>query len=1480
MRGVYANRNARHIVVSSIFIATLTTATQVQAQTPQFTVLPIGSMLCPGDDVSINPAGSPVITINFAPGSLNPLVRWQHNGQFLVDGDRGGRVSITTDNTDLSAVTTTLTLTDTVSAVDAGLYRCWAETDTSGVFAVAALMFEDEPSVTPTSDPESTCEDDTVLLSANPQGSDPQNQTVTWVLISGPNQSSAQFTSGSTGADVDFTPTATGTYVLRAETVDPLCNQSALDTLDLEVFPKLTVAPLPPNSSTCVALDVPLTANPSGGAGEYEYQWSIVSPLGTQSSFLPNATVANPSFHPTQQANYTLAVFVTTPEESSTQCVLSETQEITVNVTSAPTVEVMADNEMCVSESMSIDTTVDPPQGVFQFSWVILDGPDPDPGQLADADTQSPTFMPTTATEVDQPYRLQVTVGGPFCSNAVQEFEIVVFNEPDIAPAADQSDVCAGHSVQLAANPTGSDMQSFFWSIDTGPDGGDAQFDPTPTVENPTFSANIEGTYVVKAQLFEFTCENNADNTLEIIVHPGLTASPTPTTADACIGSPVALTANPSGGTGQYQYAWTIANAPPGSTATFSPDNTTADPSFSPTHAGQYILDLVVSAAGCDDATLQSVTVNVSAAIAVIASSGLDSVCVGNGVIVSAQPGTLTGYTWSVLEGPDLSSDQFVSPNQSATRFDPSMSGDYVLQIEVTSGTCPSATDTLAITALDEPSADPDAERPTICLGENTPLSVVTGGGGPGMQNIQWSILSGPDTSATQLTNPTTATPTFTPTQSTTPGNRYVVGVSVIDNTCNTKLAGQTEITVNPPVDVDPQADPPETCVGVEVTLTANATGGDGDYVLNWIVAGGPSNPPSTIDDPTAEETTFTPLAGPGTFTLALAANDENCNDIGKADVQLSVKAPLTINPDSSITDTATDEDQVILNESTTLHANPVGGTNPTYTWTVLLFPTDCTPHQPFADANVQDPEFTAECTGTYRLTLVATDSVCGVVSEFLQVESILFTAQPTAAAPDLCTTAANNSTQLDAGIVGDFSGFDFAWTVTAGPDTDPSQFDNTDTADPTFTPAMSGAYTLQVSVSDPAGLLPTVSGQTTINVAAAGLTIDQPPDPLTVCVGEEVEFTVTAQGQFLSYQWRQDGIEVEDATTSALQIGSVVFTDAGLYTCVVSNGCESVTSTSAQLTVDPPIDVALLATSREDAILRGFDPAGCIYDGDLTDVGTMGENYQRATGLAKHPQTGVLYASLLTNINQAHNIQLVSVNPVTGTSDPVDTGGNTMMAPIEDIAFHPDGTLYAVRTNDTCVPCIAGQSGELYTVDLTTGQLAQLDPPFAFGDLFENNITFDENGTLYHQAWDINGLSRLSTVNMNQSPLSPLPVQTYPTFTKWASMAIRGDLFLAARRAAPSELWQIDLQTFSHTVLGPIVATGNLNRTITGMILTCSAPADGNCDGNINLEDFAIFVECQSAGNAPASCAGFDFNFDGTIDLVDWSEFQLRFGE
>jgi hypothetical protein len=131
---------------------------------------------------------------------------------------------------------------------------------------------------------------------------------------------------------------------------------------------------------------------------------------------------------------------------------------------------------------------------------------------------------------------------------------------------------------------------------------------------------------------------------------------------------------------------------------------------------------------------------------------------------------------------------------------------------------------------------------------------------------------------------------------------------------------------------------------------------------------------------------------------------------------------------------------------------------------------------------------------------------------------------------------------------------------------------------------------------------------------------------------GQDAVLSVGAIGSgSLTYQWYFNNQEITGATNTSYELGSIQFTNAGLYSVVVSSQYGSVTNTPYEVVVNPA-DIAI-----------------GLYAG-VTIQGTVGNNYniQSTTNLSD-PNSWVT----MTNITLTSPIQIWNDNSSDARSNP-----------------------------------------------------------------------------------------------------------------------------------------------------------------------------------------------------------------------------------
>ncbi|MBL0744322.1 immunoglobulin domain-containing protein [Chryseolinea lacunae] len=124
----------------------------------------------------------------------------------------------------------------------------------------------------------------------------------------------------------------------------------------------------------------------------------------------------------------------------------------------------------------------------------------------------------------------------------------------------------------------------------------------------------------------------------------------------------------------------------------------------------------------------------------------------------------------------------------------------------------------------------------------------------------------------------------------------------------------------------------------------------------------------------------------------------------------------------------------------------------------------------------------------------------------------------------------------------------------------------------PTINAASAGTYSVVVSGScGPSA----TSTNATLTVRALTAITTQPAAAQAICEGSPASFTVVASGTGpITYQWRKNGVVIGAPNAATYTIPSITPTDAATYTVVVSNACNSVTSSGSVLTVQRTVQV------------------------------------------------------------------------------------------------------------------------------------------------------------------------------------------------------------------------------------------------------------------------------------------------------------------
>ncbi len=870
------------------------------------------------------------------------------------------------------------------------------------------------------------------------------------------------------------------------------------------------------NAGSLVTLD-------ASGSSAGTIVWSQTA--GPATVTLSSTSAVKPTFTPTVTGMYTFKLSVTNNGQTSTDTVnIAVRAAGTTNVARATGTTVTASSENTSSgqtAAKAVDgvisgypadytkewATVGGKSGSWlQLTWatpvtisqvVLYDRPNPDDqvtaGTLTFSDGTSVAVPPLDnaggATVVSFPDKSTTSL--KFTATSVSGStgnvglaEIEVYGIAGVAPVAnagpDQT-VAKGATVTLdgsASTVQSGKTATYNWILSSGPAPATLS---SATVAKPTFTATSAGTYVFTLTVGDGTFTANDSVTINV------TGTNTPPIANAgtaqngTTGIQVTLDGTGSSdpdGNPITTYTWTQVGTTPAAVTLAAVTGAPAKRTFTPTVAGTYTFQLVVSDGQANSAPA-TVTVTVAQANrAPTANAGpAQTVKLPNSVQLAGSgtdpDGNTLTYLWTQTAGTTqtLSSTTIANPT-----FTPTAAGTYTFSLTVSDGSLSSAPSTVTITV------QPANRAPIVSAGANQ--SVATGstvtltGTASDPDNdpmtYKWTQVS-PATPAMTLSAPTALTTTFV---ASTAGT-YVFELAATD-TSNVTTKAQVTVTVTTAVNLPPVANAgtdQNAQTGQLVTLDASGSSDPEGQTLTYSWAQVGSTPAAvTLANVTGApaKRTFTPST-PGDYTFEVTVSD------GVNSVKDQVVIHVTQANRAPTANAGTDQSvnvgtQVTLSGS---GSDPDGNTL-TYSWAQTAGPASVT----LTGATTQTPKFTPTVGGTYTFRLTVSDgSLTG--ADTVNVTVIQPNRAPVANAGADQTVSVGTLVTLNGSSSSDPDGnpLTYAWTQTTGT---PVTLANAATALPTFTPTATGTYTFDLTVGDGSALTSTDTVVITVNAATA----------------------------------------------------------------------------------------------------------------------------------------------------------------------------------------------------------------------------------------------------------------------------------------------------------------------------------------------------------------------------------------------------------
>lgn len=884
------------------------------------------------------------------------------------------------------------------------------------------------------------------------------------------------------------------------------------------------------STGTPVSLDG--TGSEAQSDGSLQYRWSFQElPVGATANF-NDASVAQPSFTPTGAGTYVASLIVSENGLDS----LPATVTITVS-SGAPTALITKPlGPANVGTAVALDGTgsTDPDGHLLRFQWAMTSLPAGSAAKILDPAAARTSFVP----DVQGDYTLQLIVDdGPHGNFAVADTATIKIGDArPVALIVPLGAANVGTAVTLngteSHQPDGHRL-NYQWAFARQPAGSKAQIaDPSAAVTS--FVPDRAGAYDIQLVVDDGKYGNVSDPATATLTigQAAPTAQITTPLGPANAGTPVVLDASTSTQVDNHplNFRWSFTVLPAGSSTQISAPGATIT-SFVPDRNGLYTVQLVA-----DDGSFGNVSVPVTASITVgdgkptaaitkplgPANSGVPVVLDAAG---SVDPdGHLLNYHWSFTAMPAGSLAKIADPTAAHTSFIPDKQGAYAVKLVADDGHFNNVS-TPDFAQIVVGSGQPIATIATPLAAANTGTPVVLDGTGstdPDGHPLHytWAFTSLPAGSNAQLAAPSAAKTSFTPDKDGTYAIKLVVDDGAFGNQSAATVATITVGSGVPTANITALGAANN---GTPVVLDGSSSIDPDGHRLNyqWSFASLPAGSSTTIANPTAVTTSFTPDRD-GVYVLQLVVNDGafgHVSDRATESITVGSGKPTAFIAALNAANTAT---PVALDAS--------GSTDPdghglNFQWSFTTLPAGSTAQ--IANATAVQTSFTPDKPGVYAVKLVVNDGSFGNVSAPANESLSVGDGKPTATiTKPLAQVNVGTPIPLEGLASTDPDGhlLQYSWTLISAPPGSAATIAQPGAVTTSFTPDKAGAYAVQLVTHD--GAFGNVSVPDSVSVTVgdgkplatiAALTPVTPGTPVTL----DGTSSLDPDNHPLNFQWK-----------------------------------------------------------------------------------------------------------------------------------------------------------------------------------------------------------------------------------------------------------------------------------------------------------------------------------------------------------------------
>ncbi|MFV8226812.1 T9SS type A sorting domain-containing protein [Christiangramia aquimixticola] len=970
--------------------------------------------------------------------------------------------------------------------------------------------------------------------------------------------------SGSTPGTTTYTapPNAPTSIILTLTTAGGSCNNvSATKTLNIN-----------PNSSVSVGGAIPAICqggttaalNGSFGGGATSAIWSASI---TGGSFINNSGNTPNTATYTAPANAPASIILTLTSSGGTCNSVSATKTLTVN----PNPTVNAGSALPTICQGGTTGGLGGSYGGGATSAIWTDG------NAGGSFTNNSGSTPGTATytpPANSPSSivLTLTTSGGSCGNisASKPLTVTTSLTPSVTITSSSTSICSasGTAVTFTANPiNGGVSPTYQWKRNGINISGATNFTYTPT-------ALASPSTITVTMTSSAICASPAavtSNGIAMTVYNGdptnwTGGNPIISPASVCPTGTISISTEPV--TNAEYYIWTL---PQGFNITGGAGTNNITVFVGPNAVIGNNQNITVQAFNpCGSNNSKTDKINVNGFNGVTVPSSAMGVCSGGFIDVV---GTLTGNaasgTWTATSG---SFSNIVTsgtnPRTVSARYTPSLTeGNAVLTITTntpTGGGCPNVPGKATIdVSINKPSVSPTSigTSATICRGGNATLTQTGGSLGTG---ASWKWYSNPGfTTLVGTSNAANASLLVSPTTTTT---YYLRAESTTGTPCIANIAapGGVTVTVNQPVIISSQPNPSQTiCTGSQANFSVTATGTGLTY--QWKKDGanitGANSATYTIPNVST--------ANAGTYSVEVNATAP-CTTVTSTNAILNVNEAVVITSQPATSQTLCSGNTANFNVTAT-------GTGLNYQWKK-----DGTNIMGATASSYTIPNITSAHSGTYTVLVTGTSACSPATSTnaILNVnQEVAISSQPVPA-QTLCSGDTANFSITATG-----SGLTYQWKKDGN---------NISGANlPTYSisgvsAVHAGTYTVEVRGTSPC--TPVISANSVLNINEKIQITSQPVNSQILCSRNTANFSVTASGTGLTYQWRKDGVNIAGATAANYSLPNLKASDSGIYTVVINGTapCNTVISYNSVLNINQEVIITSQPQASQN-ICSGF---------------------------------------------------------------------------------------------------------------------------------------------------------------------------------------------------------------------------------------------------------------------------------------------------